>query len=304
MDKWAEMRVFVESVRTGSFSAAGRQFDLSPSAVSKLLARLEARLGVRLLNRTTRSLKPTEGGREYFARCIEILADIEQAEDSLSDFGHLPSGTLCINSTAGFAKHQLLPLMVEFQALYPRLVVELQLTGQTVDLVAEGVDLAIRLGPLKETRLVGRKLGESRRVVCAAPDYLKRHGRPRKPVDLRDHHCLRLSTSETFNRWRFGSRHGIETIEARGSFVTDNVEALHEYALLGGGIARLSAFMVARDLECGRLAPLLSSYTTDPQQIHAVYPHRKHLPAKVKLFLAFLTDKLADQPSLSVAEQR
>ncbi|PTU77734.1 LysR family transcriptional regulator [Pseudomonas indoloxydans] len=286
------MQVFVESVRRGSFSAAGRYLGLSPSAVSKLLSRLETRLGVRLLNRSTRTLSPTEGGRAYFVRCVEILAEIESAEDSLTGFGHVPVGTLRINSTPGFAKHQLLPLMPEFQGLYPELNLEFQLTGQAVDLIAENVDLAIRLGKLKDMSLVGRKLGESRRIVCASPSYLKKHGNPLTPSDLNDHNCLRLSTNEVFNRWSFTGTRGTEIVEVKGNFVTDNVDVLHEYVQLGGGIGRLSAFMVARDIARGQLVQLLPDYEIEQQQIHAVYPHRKHMPAKVKVFLDFLIDKL------------
>lgn len=296
MDKWTEMQVFVESVRRGSFSAAGRQLELSPSAISKLLSRLESRLGVRLINRTTRNLSLTEGGERYFKRCLEILADIEDAEDALTGFVREPAGTLRINSTPGFAKHQLLPLMAEFQARYPRLTLEFQLTGQAVDLVAEGVDLAIRLGELRDTSLVGRKLGESRRLVCASPRYLDARGRPARPSDLLQHDCLRLSTSELFNQWQFTGAAGTEQIDVRGRFVTDNVDALHEYARLGGGIARLSVFMVAADIEAERLVPLLTDYDIEKQLIHAVYPHRKHLPAKVRVLLDYLAEKFSPRP--------
>lgn len=294
MDKWTEMQVFVESVRRGSFSSAGRSLDLSPSAVSKLLSRLESRLGVRLLNRTTRSLSLTEAGQIYLQRCIDILDDIEDAEDLLTGFGREATGTLRINSTPGFAKHQLLPLMPEFQSLYPRLTVEFQLTGQAVDLIGEGVDVAIRLGALKDTSLVGRKLGESHRLVCASPAYLELHGEPSRPSELLEHDCLRLSTNEVFNQWRFRRGEKIEQIDVKGRFITDNVDALHEYALLGGGIARLSVFMVGRDIEEGRLVQLLGDYEIERQQIHAVYPHRKHMPGKVKALLEFLHSKFSD----------
>ena len=296
MDKWTEMQVFVEAVRRGSFSAAGRQLDLSPSAVSKLLSRLESRLGVRLLHRTTRTLNLTEGGERYYARCQEILADIEDAEAALTGFVREPAGILRINSTPGFAKHQLLPLMPAFTARHPQLTLEFQLTGQAIDLIAEGVDVAIRLGALKDTSLVGRKLGESRRVVCASPGYLATHGTPRTPAELRQHDCLRLSTSDAFNQWQFSGPEGVELVEPRGRFVTDNVDALHEYALLGGGIARLSLFMVARDIEAGRLVPLLTSYGIEHQQIHAVYPHRKHLPAKVRALMDYLSEAFTPPP--------
>lgn len=290
------MQVFVEAVRRGSFSAAGRHLDLSPSAVSKLLSGLEARLGVRLLNRTTRTLSLTEGGAIYFRRCVEIIGDIESAEAALTGLAQMPTGTLRVNATPGFAKHQLLPLMDDFHARHPELTLELQLTGQAIDLVTDRVDIAIRLGPLKDSSLVKRKLGESRRLVCAAPSYLKRHGKPSKPSDLHSHNCLRLSTSDTFNQWRFAGRHGSERIDVKGHFVTDNVDALHEYALLGGGIARLSTFMIGRDIERGSLVPVLTKYGIERQLIHAVYPHRKHLPAKVRVFLDFLAERFSPSP--------
>lgn len=286
------MRVFVESVRRGSFSAAGRLLDLSPSAVSKLLSRLETRLGVRLLNRSTRRLSPTEGGRAYFEQCVDILAEIERAEDSLTGFGHIPAGTLRINSTHGFAKHQLVPLISEFQNLYPAITLELQLSGQAVDLVAENIDLAIRLGKLKDTTLVARKLGVSPRIVCASPSYIGRHGMPLIPSDLNDHNCLRLSTNEAFNRWDFTDASGTEIIEVKGNFVTDNVDVLHTHLQLGGGIGRLAAFMVVNDIASGTLVQLFPNYDIERQQIHAVYPHRKHVPAKVQAFLDFIANKL------------
>lgn len=294
MDKLSEMQAFVTAIRQGSFSAAGRQLDLSPSAVSKLMTRMENRLGVRLLNRTTRSLAPTEAGERFFQRCLDIIADIDDAEDAMSGYGQIPKGVLRINSTPGFATHQLLPLLPEFQARYPLLTIELQLTGQAVDLISEKIDLAIRLGPLQDTSLVARRLVASRRLVCASPSYLERFGAPATPADLASHNCLRLSTSPAFNHWRFRGPHGEEVFEARGSLVTDNVEALYAYALQGGGIARLSSFMVRGAIDDGRLMPLLEAFETDRQQIHVVYPHRKHLPGKVRVFVEFLLGKFAD----------
>ncbi len=296
MDQLGEMRVFAAAVRHGSFSAAGRQLNLSPSAVSKLVTRLEARLGVRLLNRTTRTLGPTEAGQQFFQRCQDILADVEDAEDALGDDGRSPRGTLRINSTPGFAQHQLLPLLVAFQQRHPQLRLELHLTGQAVDLVAERVDLAIRLGALKETSLIARPLGDSRRLVCASPAYLERHGTPCVPDDLRAHNCLRLSTSRSFNQWHFATPDGEVTVEADGGFVTDNVEALYGYALEGGGIARLAGFMVQPAIDDGRLVPLLQPFAVARQQIHLLYPHRKHLARKVTVFVDFLLENYRNNP--------
>ncbi|WP_051559784.1 LysR family transcriptional regulator [Marinobacterium jannaschii] len=290
LDKWTEMQVFIEAAKCQGFSAAGRQLDLSPSAVSKLVSRLESRLAVRLFNRTTRTLSLTEAGRVFYNRCVIILADLEDAEACLTDFGQVPQGLLRINSTPGFAKHQLMPRMPEFQARYPQLEIDYQLTGQAVDLIAEGVDLAIRLGPLQDTSLVARKLGESQRLVCASPAYLEQHGIPQTPAELAQHNCLRLSTSERFNQWQFTGSNGPEQVDATGSFISDNVDALHQFALIGGGIARLSGFMIGRDIEAGRLVALLPDYEIAPQQIHAVYPHRKHLPAKTRALVEFLLE--------------
>lgn len=311
MDKINEMRIFTEAAQRGGFSAAAEVLNLSPSAVSKLITRLEQRLGVRLFNRSTRSLNLTEAGQSFLVSCESILADIEQAEQALSDYGHEPKGLLRINSSSGFAKHQIIPLLPEFQRRYPQLEIDLQLTGQAVNLIEERVDVAIRLGNLKGSSLIARKLMESPRIICASPDYLARFGSPVTPEDLRAHNCLRLSTSESFNCWRFTSslnkppagRKSISTdkgqrdqndyqIEISGGFITDNVDSLHELAVQGGGIARLAEFMVQDDIKTGRLVPLLEQYNQEKQPVHALYPHRRHLPLKTKVFIEFLQASL------------
>ncbi|GAA0795940.1 LysR family transcriptional regulator [Marinobacterium sediminicola] len=293
MDKLGEMQVFVAIVRSGGFSSAARELGLSPSAVSKQVTRLEKRLGVRLLHRTTRSVRTTEAGQQFYRRCVKIMADVEDAEDLISDLGQLPKGKLRINSTPGYARHQLMPLLIEFQQLYPGITIELDLTGQTVNLVREQVDLAFRLGELRDTSLVARRLCESPRIVCASPEYLHRYGMPLHPSELANHQCLRLNTSEAFNQWRFRGGDGEYRMDVKGGFITDNVEALHGYALLGGGIARLASFIVDQDLNEGRLVPLLQDYQTDRQQVHLVYAHRKHQPAKLKVFVEFVINRLA-----------
>ena len=296
MDKLSEMQVFVAAVKSGSFSAAGRTLELSPSAVSKLISRMESRLGVRLLNRTTRTLSLTEGGQVYYQRCLDILQDVEAAEDALSGFGQIPKGVLRINSSPGFARQQLLPLLPDFKRCYPEIEIELQLSGFSVDLIGERIDVAIRLGELEDTSLVARKLGESQRVVCASADYIKRYGAPRSPDELERHQCLRLSTNETFNRWRFFQDGQSKLVEINSGFITDNVEALYEYALLGGGIARLSSFMVGEAIASDHLVPLLQDYEIDKQQINLLYAHRRHLPAKVRVFVDYLLEAFTPIP--------
>lgn len=293
MNRWTEMQVFVESVKLGGFSAAGRSLGLSPSAVSKLVSRLEERLSVRLLNRTTRQINLTEAGHSFYQRCIEILHEIDDAETEISELGLSPSGIVKINCSPGFAHHQLLALLPDFQAKYPSVKVDLQLTGKVVDLVAEGVDVAIRLGELNDSSLVASVLGESERFVCASPEYLNTHGVPETPKALLNHNCLLLSTNDSFNRWEFIDSQGDEcSIDVSGQFITDNVETLYNYAVQGAGVVRLSGFMVNQAVEEERLIVLLPGYRTNKQWVHAVYPHRRFLPFKVRVFIDFLKSNL------------
>ncbi|NIB43077.1 LysR family transcriptional regulator [Pseudomaricurvus alkylphenolicus] len=292
MDKLTEMSVFVEVARAGSFSAAARVLKLSPSAVSKLVTRLEHRLGTRLFNRTTRQVKLTEAGEAYLQRCVSILDQIDDAEELLAGFGREPRGLLTVNSTADFAKYCLVPVMPLFRAQFPQLKFSLQITPVMVDLVAEGVDVALRMGELKDSSLVARKLCESRRIICASPDYLAIYGEPKKAADLRDHNCLTMSGAPTFNQWTLKTSKGRETIQVDGDFIADKVDMLHQHALQGGGLVRLAEFTVEADIAAGRLVPVLERCNQEVQEVHAVYPHREHLPSKVRVFIDFLLEHL------------
>jgi DNA-binding transcriptional LysR family regulator len=286
------MSVFVEVARAGSFSAAARVLKLSPSAVSKLVTRLEHRLGTRLFNRTTRQVKLTEAGEAYLQRCVSILDQIDDAEELLAGFGREPRGLLTVNSTADFAKYCLVPVMPLFRAQFPQLKFSLQITPVMVDLVAEGVDVALRMGELKDSSLVARKLCESRRIICASPDYLTIYGEPKKAADLRDHNCLTMSGAPTFNQWTLKTSKGRETIQVDGDFIADKVDMLHQHALQGGGLVRLAEFTVEADIAAGRLVPVLERCNQEVQEVHAVYPHREHLPSKVRVFIDFLLEHL------------
>lgn len=292
MGKLTEMVVFTEVAQRGSFSAAARELGLSPSATSKLVTRLEKRLGARLLNRTTRQMRLTEGGETFLQRCVAILGDIEGAEELLAGYGREPKGTLTVNSTAGFAQHCLLPLLPRFQSMYPHLHINLQVSPIAVDLIAAGVDVAVRMGELKDTSLVARKLCESRRIICASPDYINSHGKPHKAADLEGHNCLRMSSTPTFNQWKLTTARGRKVIEVTGNFSADKVDILHQHALLGGGLVRLEEFMVESDIARGRLVPVLEQYNHEVQLVHAVFAHRQHLPSKVRVFVDFLVDNL------------
>jgi DNA-binding transcriptional LysR family regulator len=297
MDKHTEMSVFTEVAKLGSFSAAARRLQLSPSAVSKLITRMEQRLDARLFNRSTRKLSLTEGGQKFYARCEEILAEVEAAEELLLGYQREPRGILTVTCSPGFAEYQLLPLIPQFLCEHPHVELNLQITGDTVDLITQGIDVAIRLGTLQDSSLVARELGQSRRIVCASPTYLSRYKSPETPTDLTDHNCLIVSTGDRFDHWKFSSANQEQVVAVTGSFVCNTVNALLELALQGIGIVNLAEYIAAPELRSGRLVPLLQGYQKEVQFIHAVYPHRKHLPRKVRAFVDFLRSHYSPQAS-------
>jgi len=295
MDKSSEMAVFVEVARKGSFSAAARRLQLSPSAISKLVTRMEERLGSRLFNRTTRKLSLTEGGQRYFGRCVEILADIDAAEELLAGYQQAPKGELTVSCSPGFARFQLLPMIPRFLEQHPQLDLNLQTSGEKVDLLSHNVDVAIRLGTLKDSSLVARKLGESHRILCASPHYLEAHGTPKTPEDLLQHNCLTIAADSDFNRWALNRGKRQQVVSVSGNLVSNSVDSLYEMALQGQGIINLAEFIVGPELQTGRLVPVLKNYKSDSQLIHAIYPHRRHLPAKVRVFIDFLLEEFSNE---------
>lgn len=297
MDKHTEMSVFTEVAKLGSFSAAARRLQLSPSAVSKLITRMEQRLDSRLFNRSTRKLSLTEGGQNFYSRCEEILADVEAAEELLLGYQREPRGILTVTCSPGFAEFQLLPLIPQFLSEHPHVELNLQITGDTVDLITQGIDVAIRLGTLQDSSLVARKLHESRRIICASPDYLAHRKSPEKPADLADHNCLIVSSGSRFDHWEFAQGRSKQVVAVTGSFVCNSVNALHELVLQGIGVVNLAEYIVEGDLCSGRLVPLMEGYRTEVQPIHAVYPHRKHLPRKVQAFVDFLRTRYSPRAS-------
>jgi len=297
MDKHTEMSVFTEVAKLGSFSAAARRLQLSPSAVSKLITRMEHRLDSRLFNRSTRKLSLTEGGQKFYARCEDILAEVEAAEDLLLGYQREPRGILTVTCSPGFAEYQLLPLIPQFLAEYPQVELNLQITGDTADLITQGIDVAIRLGTLQDSSLVARELCKSRRIVCASPAYLSRGNLPEKPTDLENRNCLIVSTGSKFDHWKFSRGRQKQVIAVTGSFVSNTVNAIHELVLQGIGIVNLAEYIVGPDLRSGRLVPLLEDYQAEEQAIHAVYPHRKHLPGKVHAFVDFLLSQYSPRTS-------
>ncbi|MEP7157567.1 MAG: LysR family transcriptional regulator [Betaproteobacteria bacterium] len=297
MDTPGEMRVFVRSVELGGFSAAARDLDLTPSALSKLVTRLEDRLGVRLMNRTTRKLALTAEGDAYFASAKRILADIEEAESEVTRFSDSPKGLLRINVGTAFGMHQLAPALPRFLERFPDIELDITVTDRLIDLVEEGADVAIRNGHLRDSSLVARRICDLRRVICASPAYLKKHGVPRSPQDLLKHNCISISGAPHLRRWPFDTANGIESIDVLGNINANNAETLLQLAANGVGIIRLTDVIVSDGIRAGWLVPLLeSAHHNEPVPLSAVYLPGKHKSPRVAAFVNFLVETFASAP--------
>ncbi len=299
-DRALEMTTLVAAVEHSGFSGAARALGVTPSAVSKTITRLEARLGVRLLNRTTRRLTPTAEGEALVARGRHILAELDEAEMEVTRARGSPRGLLRLHTMVAFGLHQLPPVLPEFLRRYPEVKVELSVSDRLVDLVEEGGDLAIRSGRLPDSSLVARKIFDSERMICAAPSYLKRHGTPRRPEDLLRHNCIVISGYPQLRRWPFddpASRDGIRTIEVGGNLAANNAENVLQMALLGLGIVRLGDLVIAEHVNAGRLMPILvESHHVEVLPLHAVYPQSRLRSPKVVVMVDFLVEKFAHAP--------
>lgn len=292
INRSGEIEVFVRVVEAGSFSAAARALRMTPSAVSKLIARLEARLGARLVSRSTRKLQLTPEGAAFFDSGVRVLADMAAAEREAAA-GAAPRGRLRINSYVPFGQHRLIPLLPRFLERYPEISVDLVLTDDVIDLMEERADVAIRAGPLGESRLVARKLGQSRVVVVAAPSYLEARGTPKTPADLDRHNRMGFRFVRHLEGWLFIDAAGKPiTLSIIGNTLVSDGEAMRLMALSGAGIARLARWHVEADIAAGRLLPLLEDFNPGDEELtHAVYVGQgKYLPARVRAFLDFLVE--------------
>jgi len=297
IDHASEMAAFVRVVDSKGFSAASAGLGLTPSAVSKLVTRLETRLGVRLLQRTTRALNLTAEGEVFYAAARRILAEIATLENQISGQGSTPQGLLRVTTSLAFSTHQLTPVLPEFLARYPQVRLELLPTDRVVDMVEEGMDVALRIGRLADTSFMARKIGEDRRLLCAAPSYLARHGTPSRPEDLARHDCILSRERAALNRWQFRIDGVIRTIDVTGRLAVDEGELQMQLALQGLGIVRLTRLTVAQAVRSGALVPVLGEFSADdPVGIHAVYPHRRHLAPRVTAFVNFLIEKFTPPP--------
>lgn len=296
MDTIEGMRTFAAVVAEGSFSRAAERLDMSPQLASKYVGRLEARLGVRLLNRSTRQLSLTEAGRAYYDRVREVLADIDDMENAVGDMSARARGTLRINAPMSFGQTHLTRAIAKYQDTQPEVEVDLNLNDRVVDIVSEGFDLAIRIGQLVESSLVARRLAPVRLVVCGAPDYFRRHGVPETPEQLPEHDCLRYAYASDYDRWRFEHDGRSHTVRIRGPFSANNGDALRAAALAGQGIILQPTFIVGEDIRAGRLQTVLDEYRVAGLNVHAVYAHRQYLSAKVRTFVDFLDGYFGSPP--------
>ena len=291
-DRARALALFATVVDQGSFSAAGRVLGLSPSAVSRAVDRIEERLGVRLLLRSTRALSPTAEGQAYLQAARRILTDLDEAEQQIADQG-APRGRLRISAALSHGRLCVVPLLGDFAALYPHILIDIALTDALVNVAAGEADVAVRFGPLADSSLTVRKLGETRRVVVASPGYLERNGTPLVPEDLLDHQCLNFNFRRAEPIWPFRRDGRDFTLSVRGSIEANNGETLGQLAASGVGIARVGAFSVAHDIALGRLMPLLEDYNPgDVEQISAVFVGGQNMPARVRAFVDFLADRL------------
>jgi DNA-binding transcriptional LysR family regulator len=295
MDRLQAMTVFAKVVEQGSFARAAERLSISASVCSRQVAELEAHLGSRLLNRTTRRLSLTESGQGFYERCVQLLADLQDAELAAGESAARPRGTIRLTTSINFGVRHVSPAIGAFLARYPEVSFDVSLSDRIVDLVEEGYDLAIRIGSAGSETVVARKLGEARMVACASPAYLKAHGVPQTPEDLARHACLTYEYMPVRNVWPFHGKDGREhAIRVAGPLHSNNGDLLAAAAVAGVGIAYEPEFMLGPDLKAGRLVPILPSYATPLGPIYAVYPSRRYLSAKVRAFVDFLAQRYAN----------
>ena len=297
MQNLTDIAVFVQVVDSGSFTAAAERLGLTRSVVSKYISRLEDRLKVRLLNRTTRRLSLTEAGQVFYERSQFGLGEIEAAEAEVAKLQATPRGRLKINAPMSFGILHIAPALAEFQRQNPEVQLDMNLDDRQIDLVEEGYDVAIRIAELPDSSMVATPLAPCHHIVCASSDYVERYGTPRTPDDLRKHNILSYRYQDSPNEWRFLSPDGrYSSVPVTGSIEMNNSLALRQAALGGAGIMLTPTFIVGEDIASGRLLRLLPEYRTKEVTIYAVYAGRRHLTPKVRTFIDYMKKRLANPP--------
>ncbi|WP_448205482.1 LysR family transcriptional regulator [Azospirillum sp. sgz302134] len=296
MDRLDDMLAFIKVVDTKSFTAAAERLNLSKSVVSRRIAELENRLGARLLNRTTRKLSLTEVGQAYYERCTRIIADLEEAEQAVADLHSAPRGRLRVNAPVSFGYKHLAPAVAEFLERHPSIEIEMDLNDRYVDLIDEGYDLAVRIGRLRDSSLIAKRLAPARAVVCASPSYLETHGTPSVPEDLASHNCLIYTNVPTAEQWQFRVDGEVRSVRVSGSLRANNGDLLCAAAVAGVGIAALPTFLCGDALASGALKCLLLDCYSLESNVYAVYPQNRHLSPKVRVFVDFLAERFGPRP--------
>ncbi len=294
MDHLTGMAVFAKVVETGTFTGAAQAMGLSKGAVSKQIAKLEDRLGARLLNRTTRRSSLTEVGAAFYERCRRIVAEAEEAELAVTRLHAEPRGTLRVNLPMSFGMIHMADALPDFMAAYPEISLDVTLDDRVVNVVDEGYDVVIRITDLPDSSLIARRIAPFRIATCASSAYWDAHGRPKHPDDLRNHACLLYSYLSNLNEWRYRGPDGPFAVRVDGPMRGNNGDLLRAAAVAGLGVVRSPTFIVGCDLVEGRLEQVLAEYEDDDRGIYAVYPHNRHLSAKVRAFVDFMAKRFAD----------
>ena len=295
MDKLKQIESFASVATKGSLTAAAKAEGVAPAVIGRRIDALEERLGVKLLVRTTRRISLTHEGSAFLDDCHRVLADLSNAEASVSAGGVKASGYLRITAPGGFGRRHVAPMVPKFVAQHPDVHVSLNLSDRVVDIVNEGFDCAVRVGDLPDSSLVSVRLADNRRLCVAAPAYLQRAGVPKSPADLQRHECLTLSSDASQTRgWAFSAGDNVTHIRPNGRLDCSDGEVLHDWCVQGLGIAWRSTWEVDEDIAAGRLVALLRDYDAPPNGIYALFPQRKHLPLRVRLWIDFLKHSWAD----------
>jgi LysR family transcriptional regulator, regulator for bpeEF and oprC len=300
MDRLQAMEVFTRVVETNSFSKAAEMLELPRGSVSNLVQALEQHVGVRLLNRTTRQVSVTEDGALYYEKCVKILAEIADADSSLSNKRQNPSGTIRVDTSGTLARSLLLPALDEFYRLYPLIDVRLGLADRNIDLISDGVDCVIRMGALEESSFIGRRIGNAKIVTCASPAYLEEYGEPATPEDLGQHRAVNYVSQRTGRVFPFEYEMGGELakIQMEGVLSVNDGSTYITAGVLGFGIIQPSRYMVSDLIAQGKLKEILTSYHCPPTPISIVYPHREHLSSRVRAFTDWVIEMAARNPDL------
>lgn len=288
MSQFKQLATFVDVAAKGSLSAAARNEGIAPAVIGRRLDALEARLGVKLLQRTTRKIMLTNEGMAFLEDCQRILADLENAETAVSERSVNASGHLSISAPAGFGRQHVAPLLPSFLAEHQDVTLTLNLNDRVVDLLGEGIDVAIRIAALSDSTMIGVKLADNKRVLVASPDYIKRHGAPASLDDLVKHNCLAMSSDGSQRGWTFRQNGKNVTLKVAGNMECNDGEVLHDWALAGKGLAWRSMWEVGAALEAGRLVTVLDEFAAPGNDIYAVFAQRRHLPLRIRAFVDFL----------------